>query len=132
MTAQRSSLLLQHLVLRPFPGSGAADPDSYIDPAFFHAVFARDLPARQTAVLAAEQRPAALSALGAPSGVPAWRTIPSWYLVAGEDHAIPPQAERAMAARAHADTIEIRSSHAAMISHPDEVIGLILAAVRGH
>jgi pimeloyl-ACP methyl ester carboxylesterase len=127
-----SSLLLQHLVLRPFPGSGAADADGYIDPAFFHDVFAQDLPAKQTAVMAAEQRPSALSALGTPSGVPAWKAIPSWYLVARDDHAIPPEAERAMAKRAHAHTIEIPSSHAAMISHPDAVTGLILAAVRGH
>jgi pimeloyl-ACP methyl ester carboxylesterase len=126
-----SSLLLQHLVLRPFPGSGAADADGYIDPAFFRDVFAQDLPAKQTAVMAAEQRPSTLSALGTPSGVPAWRTIPSWYLVAHDDHAIPPEAERAMAERAHAHTIEIRSSHVAMISHPDTVTGLILAAVRG-
>ena len=127
-----SSLLLQHLVLRPFPGSGTADADAYIDPAFFHDVFAQDLPAEQTAVMAAEQRPSALSPLGTPSGVPAWRSIPSWYLVAHDDHVIPPEAERAMAERAHAHTIEIRSSHVAMISHPDTVTGLILAAVRGH
>jgi pimeloyl-ACP methyl ester carboxylesterase len=127
-----SSLLLHHLVLRPFPGSGTADADAYIDPAFFHDVFAQDLPAKQTAVLAAEQRPSALSPLGTPSGVPAWKTIPSWYLVAHDDHAIPPEAERAMAKRSHAHTIEIRSSHVAMISHPDAVTGLILAAVRGH
>jgi pimeloyl-ACP methyl ester carboxylesterase len=127
-----STQLLQHIVLRPFPGSGTADADGYIDPAFFHDVFAQDLPAKQTAVMAAEQRPSALSALGTPSGVPAWKTIPSWYLVAHDDHAIPPQAERAMAKRAHAHTIEIRSSHVAMISHPDTVTGLILAAARGH
>jgi pimeloyl-ACP methyl ester carboxylesterase len=127
-----STQLLQHIVLRPFPGSGTADADGYIDPEFFHDVFAQDLPAGQTAVMAAEQRPSALSALATASGVPAWKTIPSWYLVAHDDHAIPPQAERAMAKRAHAHTIEIRSSHVAMISHPDTVTGLILAAARGH
>jgi pimeloyl-ACP methyl ester carboxylesterase len=127
-----SSLLLQHIVLRPFPGSGTTDADGYIDPAFFHDVFAQDLPAKQAAVMAAEQRPSALSALGTPSGVPAWKTIPSWCLVAQDDHVIPPEAERAMAERAHAYTVEVRSSHVAMISHPDTVTALILTAVRGH
>jgi pimeloyl-ACP methyl ester carboxylesterase len=127
-----SSLLLQHLVLRPFSGSGTIDADAYVDPASFRDVFAQDLPGKQTALMAAEQRPSALSALGTPSGAPAWKTIPSWYLVAQDDHAIPPEAERAMAERAHAHTIEIRSSHVAMISHPDTVTDLILTAVRGH
>ncbi len=80
--------------------------------------------------MAATQRPAAVSSLLAPSGPPAWQSIPSWYLVAGQDKAIPPVAERVMAARAHARTIEINSSHAAMVSHPRAVTALILAAVR--
>jgi hypothetical protein len=84
-----SSLLLQHIVLRPLPGSGATDADGYIDPAFFHDVFAQDLPAKQAAVMAAEQRPSALPALGTPSRVPAWKTIPSWCLVAQNDQVIP-------------------------------------------
>ena len=81
--------------------------------------------------MAATQRPAAVSSLLARSGPPAWRTIPSWYLIAVKDKAIPPEAERFMAARAHAKTIEIDSSHAAMVSHPRAVTALILAAVRG-
>jgi pimeloyl-ACP methyl ester carboxylesterase len=81
--------------------------------------------------MAASQRPGTLSSLAAPSGVPAWKTVPSWYLVAKQDHAIPPQAERAMAERAKAHTVEIDSSHVAMISHPKAVTNLILAAVAG-
>ena len=61
---------------------------------------------------------------------PAWKTIPSWYLVAAQDHTIPPEAERAMAERAGATTIEIDSSHVAMMSHPDVVAQLILDAAR--
>jgi pimeloyl-ACP methyl ester carboxylesterase len=80
--------------------------------------------------MAAEQRPSALSALATPSGAPAWKTIPSWYLVAKNDRTIPPEAERAMAARAGSKTVEIRSSHVAMMSHPDKVTDLILAATR--
>lgn len=77
----------------PLPGGGTGT-DAYIDPAAFRAAFAADLPARDTALMAATQRPAALAALGSPSGPPAWKTIPSWYLVAGADQAIPPAAQR--------------------------------------
>lgn len=62
--------------------------------------------------------------------MPAWKTIPSWYLVSSSDHTIQPEAERYMAARAKARTVEIESSHVAMISHPDEVADLILDAAR--
>ena len=58
-------------------------------------------------------------------GVPAWKSLPSWYLVAQKDEAIPPDAERQFAARMGADTVEIPSSHVAMVSHPVEVTGLI-------
>ena len=68
--------------------------------------------------------------LGEPSGPPAWSTIPSWYLVAKQDHAIPPATERFMATRAHASTVEVNSSHAALVSHPDTVADLILTAAR--
>ncbi len=123
-----TALLGEHIQLRPFPGSGATDADAYIDPAFFREVFAQDLPARRTAVMATAQRPLVASALGTPSGVPAWKTIPSWYLVARNDHAIPPEAERAMAKRAKAHTLEIASSHVAMISHPEVVTAMIVEA----
>jgi pimeloyl-ACP methyl ester carboxylesterase len=117
-----------HIVVRPFPGSGAQDGDAYIDPAYFRALFAADLPAQQAAFMAAAQRPAALATLGTPSGVPAWKTIPSWYLVARDDKTIPPAAERFMAKRAGAHTVEVRSSHVAMISQPDKVSDLVLDA----
>jgi pimeloyl-ACP methyl ester carboxylesterase len=61
-------------------------------------------------------------------GVPAWKSLPSWYLVATEDEAIPPDAERLFASRMAATTIEVASSHVAMVSHPDEVTGLITTA----
>ena len=123
-----TALLGEHIQVRPFPGSGTTDADAYIDPAYFREVFAQDLTARETAAMATAQRPLAASALGTPSGVPAWKTIPSWYLVAGNDHAIPPQAERAMAKRAGSRTTEVASSHAVMLSHPDKVADTILAA----
>jgi len=126
--------LLDNIYLRPIPGFDPVPPpegnlDAYIKAESLQAVFAADVPKSTAAVMAATQRPAALTSLGEPSGEPAWKTIPSWYLVASQDKAIPPEAERAMAARANAKTVEIRSSHAAMVSHPRAVTALILAAV---
>jgi pimeloyl-ACP methyl ester carboxylesterase len=119
--------LLSHIVLRPF-GPGPTDLDAYIDPAAFRRIFAQDVRKGRTAVMAASQRPAALATLGEPSGPPAWKDIPSWYLVAKNDHTIPPIAERFMARRAGSTTIAIRSSHVAMISHPGIVTRLIRRA----
>lgn len=122
------------------PGSGLADPsnlvvrphpdgaDGYINPATFRSIFAADVAPPQAAVLAASQRPASVATLSQPSGPPAWAELPSWYLVASEDHTIPPATQRFMAQRAHATTIEVTSSHVAMISHPQQVTRLILDA----
>ena len=120
--------LADHIVVRPYPGAPENDADGYIDPAHFHELFAGDLPKKQTDVMAASQRPAALQALFTASGVPAWKTIPSWYVVASQDHTIPPEAERAMAERAGSTTTEIDSSHVVMMSHPAEVTDVILDA----
>ncbi|MEU4295567.1 alpha/beta hydrolase [Kribbella sp. NPDC026596] len=120
-----------HLVLRPFPGAAQGDADAYIDPAHYHRLFAQDLPQATTRIMAVTQRPGALAALVTPSGPPAWKTIPSWYLVANQDRIIPPEAERAMAARASSTVVQINSSHVAMMSHPDIVVKLIRDAARG-
>jgi pimeloyl-ACP methyl ester carboxylesterase len=113
-----------NLTFQPYPGG----VDVYITPSAFHSVFCADLPAKTAAVMAANQRPIEATALGEPSGAPAWKTIPSWYLVANNDQAIPPATERFMAKRAGATTVAIASSHVAMISHPAVVTGLILEA----
>jgi pimeloyl-ACP methyl ester carboxylesterase len=73
----------------------------------------------------AVQQPLAMSAFGDVMGVPAWKTRPSWYLVATDDQALPPAAERQFAARMGATTVEIPSSHVAMVPHPGEVAQLI-------
>jgi pimeloyl-ACP methyl ester carboxylesterase len=125
-------LLLQHLVLRPYPQAPDGDADVSIDPAFFREVFAADLPRREAAVMAAAQRPVTYFSLATESGPPAWKTIPSYYVVATHDNAIPPAAERAMARRAGAHTIELDSSHVAMTSHPHVVANLIRTAARTH
>jgi pimeloyl-ACP methyl ester carboxylesterase len=128
-----SGLTPANLVFRPYPlGNGQTGTDGYINPTVFHEVFCADLPTGVANTMAASQRPAELATLGQPSGVPAWRTIPTWYLVASQDHAIPPASERFMAHRMHAHTVEINSSHVAMISHPSTVTDLILDAATGH
>ncbi len=121
--------LTQIIVLRPFPDAGEGNGDAYLNPAVFPQAFCQDLPPEEAAIMAVSQRPAALATLGEPSGPPAWRTLPSWYLVASQDRVIPPAAERAMAERAGSTTVEIDSSHVAMISHPDEVADLIQQAI---
>ena len=79
----------------------------------------------EAAELAATQSPVTPQALNDPSGTPAWKTIPSWYLVADADHVIPPAAERFMAARAHAHTVEANVPHAAQVTNPGIVANLI-------
>ena len=62
-------------------------------------------------------------------GVPAWKALPSWFLIADGDQAIPPDAQRQFAARMGATTIEVPTNHVAMVSHPDEVLNFITTAV---
>jgi pimeloyl-ACP methyl ester carboxylesterase len=80
-------------------------------------------------VLHAVQQPISASAFGDVMGVPAWKSLPSWFLVAQQDEAIPPDAERLFAKRMGATTIEVPAGHLAMVSHPDETARLIEAAV---
>jgi pimeloyl-ACP methyl ester carboxylesterase len=124
------SALGEHTVVRPYPGAPEGDGDGYIDPEFFKELFCDDLSDEDAAAMGASQRPAALSTLGTPSGVPAWKTIPSWFLIGATDRTIPPEAHRAMAERAGGHAVEIDSSHVAMISHPDAVAKLIVDAAK--
>src|SRR6202007_1648686 len=87
--------------------------------------FAGDVDPVRARGMYAVQQPLAASAFGDVMGVPAWKSLPSWYLVAADDEAIPPDAERQFAARMGATTIEIPSSHVAMVSHAGEVADLI-------
>ena len=90
--------------------------------------FAADVDPVQAKVMYAVQQALAGSAFTDVMGVPAWKSLPSWYLVATEDQAIPPDAERLFASRMGASTVEVPSSHVAMVSHPDEVAQLIETA----
>jgi pimeloyl-ACP methyl ester carboxylesterase len=108
---------------------GSLRPDAagfaYIDRAAFHEVFAKDLPETETDVMAAAQKPAIGTAFGSSPTVAAWRTIPSWYIVARDDHAINPDLERFFAARMGATTKEIKASHVMFMSHSREVAQVI-------
>jgi pimeloyl-ACP methyl ester carboxylesterase len=93
--------------------------------------FAADVDPVKARVMFAVQQPVAAAAFQEVMGVPAWKSLPSWFLVAMADEAIPPEAERQFAARMGATTIEVPSSHVAMVSHPDEVAQLIETAAKG-
>ncbi|MFE9098135.1 alpha/beta fold hydrolase [Streptomyces sp. NPDC007264] len=109
-------------------GNGIQGTDVYLRRDRLHQVFAADLPERTARLLAATQRPAATAAFSEKARAAAWRHIPSWFLVARQDRTIDPDQERFEARRAGAHTVEIDSSHVAMISHPGAVTDLILRA----
>jgi pimeloyl-ACP methyl ester carboxylesterase len=90
--------------------------------------FAADVDPVRARVMHAVQQPLAWSALQEVMGVPAWKSHPSWFLVADGDQTIPPDAERQFAARMDATTVEVPTNHVAMVSHPDDVVQLIETA----
>jgi hypothetical protein len=81
-------------------------------------------------VMYAVQQPLSWTALGDVMGVPAWKALPSWFLVADGDQTIPPDAERLFAKRMGATTVEVKTNHVAMVSHPDDVVKLIETAAQ--
>jgi pimeloyl-ACP methyl ester carboxylesterase len=96
----------------------------------FVSHFAADVDRARALVMYAVQQPLAATALEDVMGVPAWRSLPAWYLVAAGDEAIPPDAERQFATRMGATTVEVPSGHVAMVSHPDAVTALIEKAAK--
>jgi len=106
------------------------DVDTYVKQSLFPSCFANDLPPSQGAILASTQRALSLSVLPEKSGAPAWKTIPSWYLVGTIDRAIPSWAQLFMAQRAGSTIVQVRASHLAMISHAPAVSGLIQQAAQ--
>jgi pimeloyl-ACP methyl ester carboxylesterase len=99
-----------------------------IEPSAFPAVFAADVPAPLAEMLAAAQRPVALDCLTDRMRNPAWRILPTWYLVAADDQCVHPQAQRFMARRAAARTAETAGSHAVAVSQPTAVADVVLTA----
>ena len=92
--------------------------------------FAADVDPVQAKVMYAVQQPLATSAFTDVMDVPAWKTLPTWYLVAADDQALPPDAERLFATRMGATTTQIPASHVAMVSHPQDIAQLITTAAQ--
>ena len=123
---------VEQLAAQPTPPEEPKAPlfppqDGYliVDPSRFPAAFAADVDPVTTHFMAAAQVPWGLRAVQTPSTRVAWKTKPSHYMVTTKDAMIPPTAQRAMAKRTGARTVEIGSSHAVMLSHPREVANLI-------
>lgn len=101
----------------------------FLDKDEFHASFAADVNPDLAAFMADSQVPWGVDALAGAVTEPAWRSKPSWYLVATEDHMIPPDAQRFMSQRANATVAEAAASHSVYISQPDAVVTVIETAV---
>jgi pimeloyl-ACP methyl ester carboxylesterase len=126
----KDSVLDTALVPLHYPtGDGGDAVEFAIDPAKFRDAFAADLPAAQTAVMAATQRPVAEAAFSEPSGPPAWKRLPSWAAVASADTAAGTDVILSMAQRAGATITELEGSHVIMISQPQAVTDVILKAL---
>jgi pimeloyl-ACP methyl ester carboxylesterase len=104
---------------------------AYINPEMFHEAFVQDANATEAKTLAVVQKPAHQSILTEPSGPPAWKQLPTWFEVSESDRIIPPDAQRQFAQRMNATTISLNSSHASLVTHPDEIAQLILNATKG-
>ena len=119
------------LIQRKYPlGDGTEGTDLYITKLGFETAFASDVPKKQADQMWAEQRPFSQEAFASPSGEPAWKTIPSWYLLTTQDHAIPPTTQMFMARRANAKIFTVDASHVPMVSHPAATTNAILAAAK--
>lgn len=130
-STSKDSILGTALVPLHYPtGQGAETAVEFaINPAHFHDAFAADLAAEQVAVMVATQRPVAELAFSEPSGIPAWKTLPAWVVVATGDKAAGSDVIRSMAERAGATITEVEGSHVIMISQPQVVTDVILTAV---
>jgi pimeloyl-ACP methyl ester carboxylesterase len=116
--------------LATFPGAPAGVFDAYVKQSLFPSCFANGLPASEARMLAATQEPLSTIALSQQSGVPAWKTIPSWAVIGTADHVILPAEQLAMARHAHAHITEVRAPHLSMISDPGVVTQVIVEAAQ--
>jgi pimeloyl-ACP methyl ester carboxylesterase len=130
-TGSKDSVLNTALVPLNYPtGQGSETQQEFlIDPEKFHDVFTADLSLQEAALFAATQRPASALAFSEASGVPAWKTLPSWAVVATGDKAAGADIVRSMAERAGADITEVEGSHVIMISQPQAVTDVIMKAI---
>jgi pimeloyl-ACP methyl ester carboxylesterase len=116
----------------PSAGSSAIWPDKegflWINREKFHTAFAADTSPAEAALMAAVQKPLSLASFTGKEGVPAWKTIPSWYLISTNDQMIPPPAQEFMAKRMGATVQSVPASHASFVSRPNEVAAIIALA----
>jgi pimeloyl-ACP methyl ester carboxylesterase len=124
----KDSILGPTLVPLKYPDASGSGVEFVVDPAKFREAFAADLPAEQSAVMAATQRPAAEGAFSEPCGPPAWGSTRSWAVVATADKAAGTDVIHSMAERAGAAITEVDASHVVMVSHPDVVADVIRTA----
>ena len=129
-SGSKDSVLNAALVPLQYPGGDGAETavEFAIDPTKFHDAFAADLPAKQTALMAATQRPIAELAFSEPSGPPAWKSLPAWTVLATGDKAAGTDVIRSQAERAGATITEAEGSHVIMVSQPETVADVILTA----
>src|SRR5262249_2986104 len=97
----------------------------------FHDAFCKDLPEAEARVMAVTQKPLHNSVFEASVSDAAWKTIPSWFVVSSQDHAINPELERFYAKRMNAKTSQVEASHVAFLSHPQEIAKVIEGAAEG-
>jgi pimeloyl-ACP methyl ester carboxylesterase len=128
-SGSKDSVLNAALVPLQYPAGAGTATEFAITPARLREVFAADLPVEQAALLAATQRPIAELAFSEPNGRPAWKTLPSWAVVASGDKAAGADLVRSMAQRAGAAITEVEGSHVIMISQPQAVADVILTAL---
>jgi pimeloyl-ACP methyl ester carboxylesterase len=102
----------------------------YFKPDKFHELIAQDVDPAETDILAAVQKPFNQSIGMEKSGPPAWKQLPSWYQISENDRLIPPDMQLNYAERMNATTLSLNSSHASLISHPDEIADLIINATK--
>ena len=104
---------------------------AYLNSKMFHEAFVQDANATEAETLAVVQKPAHQSLLTEKSGPPAWKQLPTWFAVSENDRIIPPDTERMFAKRMNATAISLNSSHASLVTHPDEIAELIPNATKG-
>ena len=124
------------LIANPAPGAPVppilppVDGFLMLDKAKFAESFAGDVPSEKAEFMANSQVPWGLDALNGAVSTPAWKTKPSWYLIATDDKMIPPDAQRAMSKRAGSTVVEVKGSHAIYVSQPEAVAALVEQAAR--
>ncbi len=127
----KESLLTLLPTLPPAPNSGVGAPENgyfWYDKAKFHKGFCAELSEEKAAFMCDSQLPNGIATFGTPISKAAWRTKPSWFVVASQDETIPPDAERSFAKRAGSKVTEIKGCHVVFMSHPEEVAAVIEAA----